>query len=142
MQQLGLTQYTTVQIPQDMKAVVSIGSSPYYETTSANFWITSKNFDDYGFADHINYAQHKLLTTDAEEIAQIAEGCTSTVYSPSVGEKPVFAVIFAKADADISHVYESEPECICYYLPYDEAPQFVKDYFAEYYEDYYGYKVY
>jgi len=42
----------------------------------------------------------------------------------------VFAVVFTDADTDLRHIYETQAECICYYMTYDKAPQFIKDEFA------------
>ena len=129
--QLGLTQYTTLARPDNIKAVVSLGSAPYYDTMSANFWTTGRRFSDISFAENIDWSERKNTYFDAQQIAQIADGCTSIVYTPSVAEnEPVFAVVFTDADTDLRHIYETQAECICYYMTYDKAPQFIKDEFA------------
>ena len=127
LKQLGLEQYTTLTQPENMKAVVALDAAPYYSNVSANFWMTSNHFEEYGFADQINWNGRSKAYYDAEQIAQIAQACTSIVYSPAVGDEAVFAVVFAQEDADLRNLYESQVECICYYMPYDQAPQFLKD---------------
>lgn len=129
--QLGLTQYTALAQPENLKAVVSLGSAPYYDTRSANFWTTGSRFGDIPFAENIDWSEHKNSYYDAQQVAQIADGCTSIVYTPSIEEnEPVFAVVFTDADTDLRHIYETQAECICYYMTYNNAPQFIKDEFA------------
>ena len=131
LKELGLEQYTTLTQPQNMKAIVALDVGPYYSNRSANFWMTSANFDETGFADQINWQQRNMAYYDEEQIAQIADACTSIVYSPAVADEEVFAVVFAPEDADLRYVYENQIECICYYMPYSQAPQFIIDGFVQ-----------
>jgi len=133
LKELGLAQYTQLSQPENLKAVVSLGSAPYYDTRSANFWTTGNRFTDLGFAENIDWSQYKNTYYDAQQVSQIAESCTSIVYSPAIEEnEPVFAVVFTDADTDLRHIYETQAECSCYYMTYDEAPQFIRDQFAQY----------
>ena len=130
--QLGFEKYTTLVQPQGIKAVVAVTGSPYYETRGANMWYTASTFNDFGFADHINWIETKENYFDAEQIAQIAQSCTSTIYGPSIkGNEPFFMVLFVNDDIDLRYVYEQQPEVACYYMTYDNAPQFVKDEFVK-----------
>ncbi|MBR2028758.1 MAG: hypothetical protein IKA10_07235 [Oscillospiraceae bacterium] len=134
--QLGLEKYTTLAQPQGIKAVVAISGSPYYDTRSANFWLSAKSFDDLGFADHINWTENQKGYFDPQQVAQIADSCTSTIYGPSIKERePLFMVLFVNEDIDLRYIYDEQPEVICYYMTYDNAPQFVKDEFAKYIYD-------
>ena len=139
---LGLEQYTTITQPEGIRAVVSVSSSPYYETRGTHFWTTGNNFNDFNFADHINYTESRENYFDAEQISQIAESCTSTIYGPSIKEsEPIFCVAFVNDDIDLRYVYEQLPEVACYYMTYEDAPQFVKDEFAKHIDNG-GYVIY
>jgi hypothetical protein len=130
--QLGFEKYTTLTQPQGIKAVVAVTGSPYYETRGANMWYTASTFDDFGFADHINWIDSKESYFDPQQVAQIADSCTSTIYGPSIkGNEPFFMVLFVNDDIDLRYVFEQQPEVACYYMTYDNAPQFVKDEFVK-----------
>ena len=132
LKELGLEKYTTLTQPEGIKAIVAVTGSPYYETSGANFWSTAKYFNDIGFADNINWNESKEGYLDAEQVAQIAGSCTSTIYGPSIkNREPIFEVLFVNDDIDLRYVYDQQPEVACYYMTYDNAPQFVKDEFAK-----------
>lgn len=130
--QLGFEKYTTLTQPEGIKAVVAVTESPYYETRGANMWYTASTFNDFGFADHINWTDSKESYLDPQQVAQIADSCTSTIYGPSISDRePFFMVLFVNDDIDLRYVYEQQPEVACYYMTYDNAPQFVKDEFVK-----------
>ena len=130
--QLGLTQYTNPQQPENIKVVIS--PDVYNINATRNFFMTGNVFDNYDIAYEIGWNAQKAVYTDAQQIAQIIDSCTSTVYAPNGYPKKLMWLAIIDADADINSLEANDSNCACYYMPYEKAPQFVKDKYSGYYK--------
>lgn len=135
--QLGLTQYTNPQQPENIKVVIS--PDVYNINATRNFFMTGNVFDNYDIAYEIGWNAEKTVYTDAQQIAQIIDSCTSTVYAPNgdpkgYERKKLMWLAIIDADADINSSEANDSNCACYYMSYEKAPQFVKDNYSGYYK--------
>ena len=142
LEEIGLGQYTTLTMPDNMQAVVYACYTPIDYDSNKPYWITDKYFDQTYDFDVFRYDNGSRIReyTEPQQLAQLAEKSQVSLYGPSQN-KTFYAVAFMEKGTDWSNVDRASVDCMIYYISGNNAPDFIVNALADYYTDdnYYGY---
>ncbi len=120
LQELGLEQYTTINIPEDVKAVVGV-SHDIYMSKSLYTPLGQYYYDEYYMMKDMMDVQ-TIIYEDLEMIKEISENTSSMLYRPSINGI-YFSVVFIPTSYNSN---ENLTETMQYVMSYENAPEFVK----------------
>ena len=133
LKKVGLEQYTTLTMPEGMKAVVMYTYYPYRESREAPYYRTNTFFDQFEFAETVRWEEADRVKsyTDAEKISQLADISRVRLYAPAQTEN-FYAVIFMDEDVDFRESEVGDYDYMAYYLSGNDTPDFIEKDFAEF----------
>lgn len=142
LEEIGLGQYTTLTMPENMQAVVLACYSPLDYDSNKPYWKTDKYFDQTYDFDMFRYEDKNRVVeySDPQQLAQLAESCQVSLYGPSQS-KTFYAVAFMEKGTDWEILDRESLDCMIYYISGNNVPDFVKNDLAAHYneDNYYGY---
>ena len=133
LKKVGLEQYTTLTMPEGMKAVVMYTYYPYRESRQAPYYRTNTAFDQFDFAETVRWEEADRIKayTDTEKISQLADTSRVRLYAPAQTES-FYAVIFMDEDVDFRESEVGDYEYMAYYISGNDAPDFIEKDFSEF----------
>ena len=130
---IGLEQYTTLTVPEGIKAVAMYTYYPYRESRQAPYYRTNTYFTQYEFAENARWEEPERVKiyTDADKVSQLAQASKARLYAPAQKDC-YYAVVFMDEDVDF-HIKEADDyDFMAYYVSANDAPDFIKKDFAKF----------
>ena len=133
LEELGLGQYTTLEVPENLRAVVFASYHPLDYSSNKPYWTTNWSFEQYEFMEPLRYEEPTRIAeyTVSEQISQLVNNSQTGIYAPSQ-EKILYSVTFIDADVDWRSLEMGEYDFMSYYITSNNAPDFVKQDLALY----------
>lgn len=140
LEELGLSQYTALTVPENMKAVVLAATTPLDYNTQRPYWLTNTDIDQYNLIDAFRWEDVTRVAeyTDSAQVAQLVQNSQVSLYAPRQN-RTFYAVMFVENDVDWRGLEVGEYDCMVYYISSNKAPDFVKEDLQEFdYENYFA----
>lgn len=133
LEELGLGQYTTLTVPENLKAVVFAAYHPLDYNYNKPYWATNWNFEQYEIIDNLRYEETLRIReyTETDQINQLVSSSQTSLYAPS--QKNTFYVVaFVDKDVEWRETEVAAYNAMCYYISSNNAPEFVKSDLSDY----------
>lgn len=127
LKQIGLEQYTQINIPEDVSVIVAPNCEYYNSVIVEEDY--SSSFDTYPDMYDLDPVNSKRYE-DVDKLKQLAETSSTIMYMPSE-ENRYFSVYFVPKDFVFNGEEYNPKNIMAYYLSYKDVPDFIKQDFTE-----------